>query len=246
MTLMTDLLSKAKVVFRDGSMGDELAVCAYCCVPSDKVKKLLRAPLAMLSREDIYAYLDAAQVMDDSILIRQMKYLLPRILELMVEGVDLRHSTEITLDKCYFDRAAWTVKEREFMQRFALAYFETQFETDRPQIVAEVVLMFHLAGLDVSHLLSHWLLCLNRYRPYALCGLVELLSDIDITGRCSNAFSNAAFSRKLTQWLSDSQTRLQIVDAIVGQLDAYEAAGLDMWLCEVAFCWLTEWDVQDE
>ncbi|WP_416178150.1 hypothetical protein [Acinetobacter sp. SEK541] len=65
------------------------------------------------------------KVWDKFALAQQIKHLLPKILELLIQGENLSHSTEIILNKCYFNlENAWKTKEIQFMQKFTLAFFQ--------------------------------------------------------------------------------------------------------------------------
>jgi hypothetical protein len=181
--------------------------------------------------------LDAACDPEDPLLIRQMKYLLPRILELLVQGAYLRHSTEITLNKCFCMNTEWSVHEIDFLQRFALVYFAQQFDTYNTANEAQAVLvMFHLAGLDVTPLLQSWQQLIEQ--PMALWGLVSLIEMCTGKGLYSNAFSDYELSQKLAVWLNTVEARDAIRSSILEHVDALIVAGLPVWECEMVFDWI--------
>ena len=153
------LIDEAYHLFKGYPMGGAMAVCngCGCCLQERDARLLQSTAIKKVDRRLIYEYLDAA-VADDDLLIRQMKHLLPRVLELLVQGEYLRHSTEIILDKCHCDRAEyWTAKEIDFLQRFAQDYLQWVCESNnQANTLDDVVLMFHLAGLDIEPLLTCW------------------------------------------------------------------------------------------
>lgn len=237
MDKLVKLIDEAYRLFSPYHMGDELAVCTSCCVGIQEAQLLKTLKLKDMPAKLIYQYLDAACNPDDPLLISQIKYLLPRILELLVQGSYLRHSTEITLDKCFCLNAAWSVQEINFLQRFALVYFAQQFDTySTANEAQDVLVMFHLAGLDVTPLLQSWQQLIEQ--PMALWGLVSLIEMCTGKGLYSNAFSDHELSQKITDWLNTVEVRDAIRSSILEHVDALIVAGLPVWECEMVFDWI--------
>ena len=237
MEKLEELIDEAYRLFEPYHMGDELAVCTACCVNAGDA-----LALKTLKRQDmpatlIYQYLDAANNPDDPLLISQMKYLLPRILQLLVQGAYLRHSTEITLSKCFCMNTAWSVQEIDFLQRFALVYFAQQFDTYAMAAEAqEILVMFHLAGLDVTSLLQSWQQLIKKAE--ALWGVISLIEGFTAKGLYSKAFSDHELSQKITDWLKTVEARDAIRSSILEHVDALVVAGLPVWECEMVFDWI--------
>jgi hypothetical protein len=225
MEKLGELIDEAYRLFEPYHIGDELAVCTACCVNAGDA-----LALKTLKRQDmpatlIYQYLDAACDPDDPLLISQMKYLLPRILELLVQGAYLRHSTEITLSKCFCMNTAWSVQEIDFLQRFALVYFAQQFDTYNTAAEAQdILVMFHLAGLDITPLLQSWQRLIEQ--PIALWGLISLIAWCSGQGVYSNAFSDHALSQQIADWLNTVEFRDAIRSSILEHVDELIVAGL--------------------
>ncbi|WP_436897796.1 hypothetical protein [Acinetobacter gyllenbergii] len=101
MTTLTDLknlITEAYQLFSSYLMGDQFEVCyGTCCLQTADGELLKRLPVAQLNCRLIYEYLDAAESMDKFALAQQIKHLLPKILELLIQGENLSHSTEIIL-----------------------------------------------------------------------------------------------------------------------------------------------------
>lgn len=237
MESLAGLVEEAYRLFAGYEMGDELGVCTACCVQEEDAVLLKSLSPKVMSRDLIYEYLDAAAMPDDPLLIHQMKYLLPRILELMVQGEELRHSTEITLSKCSCGSAEWLPVEVEFMQRFALAYFAKQFASYGAAAQADdVFVMFHLTGLDVLPLLAYW--HDHIASPIVLWGAVCLIERRDRKGFYNNAFADSALKSIIANWLEKADTREVIRVAILDQIEVLKAAGLSIDSCEIVFDWI--------
>lgn len=104
----------------------------------------------------------------------QTKHLLPKILELLVQGEYIRHCYECIFDKCRFNLNVWNTEEIEFMQRFAQCYFQMQLmKFEETESVDQFIIMFDLAGLDIRPLLKTWEQHFNH--PTALLNLIQML-----------------------------------------------------------------------
>lgn len=127
-TELKALIEEAYLLFSSYSMGNHIAVCHefVCCLGNDDAELLKTLPIQQVDRRLIYEYLDAAEGEDPIALAVQTKHLLPKILELLVQGEYIRHCYECIFDKCRFNLNVWNTEEIEFMQRFAQCYFQMQ------------------------------------------------------------------------------------------------------------------------
>lgn len=235
------LIDEAYHLFKSYPMGGAMAVCngCGCCLQESDVKLLQSTAIKKVDRRLIYEYLDAA-VADDDLLIGQMKHLLPRVLELLLQGEYLRHSTEIILDKCHCDRTQyWSAKEIDFLQRFALLYLQWVCESnDQTNTLDEVVLMFHLAGLDIEPLLIKWQALLSQ--PKALRDALNIVIYHTSKGRYSNPFADHAVSVAISGWLAKQEVKAILVDHILDEQEACKRSEEEQWLYELAFDYLTQ------
>lgn len=141
-----------------------LDVCLGCCVDAKVERELRELPLRSLTAHHFYQYNDSAKGQVQP--VREVKYLLPRLLELLAHGERLHHSTELYLDRLgRCDPSALTSRERDAIQRFALVHFKAGLG-QRPldckalfmgEDALSILLMWDIGGVDVSPLLAHWL-----------------------------------------------------------------------------------------
>lgn len=140
-----------------------LDVCLGCCVDEQAEREL---PLRSLKAHHFYEYNSSAKGQVQP--VGEVKYLLPRLLELLARGAYLHHSTELYLDRLgRCDTSAFTPGEREAIQRFALGHFRVGLEQwpidSNSSFMGEnafsILLMWEIGGVDVSPLLAHWLSC---------------------------------------------------------------------------------------
>lgn len=141
-----------------------LDVCLDCCVDAKVERELRELPLRSLAAHHFYQYNDSAKGAVQP--VGEVKYLLPRLLELLAYGARLHHSAELYLDRLgRCDPCAFTSKERDAIQLFALVHFQAaleQWPIDSGSLFMgenafSILLMWDIGGVDVSPLLAHWL-----------------------------------------------------------------------------------------
>lgn len=141
-----------------------LDVCLACCVEGRVEQELRELPLGSLTARHFFQYNDSAKGPVQP--VGEVKYLLPRLLELLAQGAELHHSTELTLDRLgRCDPQAFSPAERAAIDRFALAHFRAglaQWPPSRDALFMgetafSILLMWDIGGVDVSPLLAHWL-----------------------------------------------------------------------------------------
>lgn len=214
-TELKALVEEAYSLFSPYSFGEKMAVHhGICCLNLDEAESLKTLPIKNINHHLIRSYLEAGEENDQIALALQMKYLLPRILESLTNNEYIHHCHEDTLTKCRFHLDVWTDIEFEFMQRFALCYFQMQLiKFTETTSVTQHVLMFHLAGLDIRPLLKMWENHLNH--PTALFNLIKTLHyDFEEYGYDS-AFSDKKMIKIMNQWLKKLRNNEILINALV-------------------------------
>jgi hypothetical protein len=146
--------------------GGLLDVCTACCMDAELEREMHKLPLCALSERHFYGYNDSAK--SDVQPEGEILYFLPRMLELLAQGARLHHSTELYLDRVgRCEAGAFSSREREALQDFALAHFSLGLEQWPPsqqsafqgEDAFTILLMWDFAGLDIQALLTYWLAC---------------------------------------------------------------------------------------
>lgn len=211
---LKELIAEAYDLFANYSMGEGIAVCSgnTCCLQPDDAELLKGLPLKQVDHRLIYEFLDAAETNNTPLLVQQIKYLLPRILDLLVQNERLRMAPEFVLNKCKCNiQELWLDTEIEFLNRFALAYFTEQAITDRADFVLEEALfMFYFAGLRMEPLLDHWLKMCSKQRP--LNDLAEFLLCNMKEGVFVDVYEDEVLTEILNVWLSQSELKAIFLD----------------------------------
>lgn len=224
------LITEAYALFAGYDMGEGLAVCSGhdCCLHPYAAELLRNTPVQQLERQLVYDFLDASETDDITLLIQQMKHLLPRILELIVQGEYL--GMEFALYKCKCDSGLWLEQEINFLQRFALAYFAskcTDDEIEADAVLEDTVLMFHLAGLDVWPLLKQWQAVIDQAGPFN--NFVFMLMCNFETGRFESAYEEEDLNRKMTDWISEDDFKSSMRQVLTDKLALPELSKRHQW-----------------
>lgn len=231
MTILNQLIEEAYGLFSDYEFGKHAAVCTYCCMDESEVAVLRKTPLREVTSQTLFQYLDAACEANDVKLINQMRYLLPRILELHVAGHELRHSNEILLNKLYCKNSVWKRNEIQFLKRFAIHYFDEQLKTDgfncSIESILETIVMFDTAGLGADELLNHFQDNIdNKHVINVLMGF--------ITVPINNPFADDALDETITNFIHSKTLKDSVISSFMQKIEQ-DLSEEDRLFYEVAF-----------
>ncbi len=196
-----------------------LDVCLACCMSPELEQEMRQLPLAKLGRRHFYEY--NTSVKGEVQPVHELRYLLPRMLELMVEGVDIHHSIELSLDRVgRCPVGSFRDAELEVLNRFAMEYFRNtlcggQLVSGYREDPPSVLLMFHIGGLAVDPLLELWL---QMDCPESTVQLVHALYwDFSEKQDYKNAFAtdHPAFRETLREWILNPQHRQRFVEKLL-------------------------------
>ncbi len=198
-----------------------LDVCMPCCVDEATERELRRVPLRQLTARHFYEYNGSAKGSEQP--ADELLYFLPRMLELLAQGKELHHSTELYLDrlgKC--PAGALSPGERAALDAFALAFFrEGLGSTGREASpfdganAFDILLMFHKGGVSIAPLLAHWLEDErdSAVLHYANASYWDFWSSREI----ENAFAedHPEFREAMKAWLLAPDNRARFVQGIL-------------------------------
>lgn len=190
-----------------------LNACSGCCMNPQDEQEMRTLPLALVTRRHFYEYNTAAK--DRPQPADELRYLLPRMLELLAQGEEIHHSIELALDRVGMcDPEVFDDAERAVLERFALAYFDCTLAGVRPghehrfwDGPVSVLLMFHIGGVHVGPLLTRWMRDLG---PESTAIFVEAAYwELEDDGNCRNAFAKdqPGFRAILARWVTDPVNR---------------------------------------
>ena len=166
-----EVIKDAYQIFRRYGVPSDLNICTSCCVDKKTERALRTEMVHTLSREVMNGYVGSARSEPQS--ADEVRYFLPRMLELIAQHQELHHSTEIYLTRLEaVDLSLFTDAERTLLDRFALVFFE-DFINEYPvkrgvhreggafdgEDAFTILLMFFKGGISIVPLLQAWLSC---------------------------------------------------------------------------------------
>ena len=224
---MVPAVEKAYAVFsRYRAPGHLLDVCTHCCMDAALEKDMRRLPLRQLAAMHFYQYNTSAK--SEVQPADEIKYFLPRMLELLSQGAELHYSTELYLDRVgRCEPGAFSVQERAAIDAFALAFFSKGLDRHHWQAHAQapdpfigsnafdILLMFDLGGIALEPLLAHWLKA--RGSGATLHYVDASYWDFWKTQEIENAFAadRPAFRRTMKSWLLDAGHRERFAEKML-------------------------------
>ncbi len=216
-----------------------LDVCTACCMSAKLEQEMRSLPLRQLTQRHLYEYNDSAKSQVQP--AREIKYLAPRLLELLTEGARLHHSTELYLDRLgRCDPGSFSATEQAALQGFALAYFaqgleqwpsasDSLFQDDN---AFSILLMWAYARVPLEPLLQHWLDCESD---------ASILNFVDAcywdyawyANQMGNAFATdqVEYKRTMEGWLNKPATKARWAEKLMRLVDV---GPISSWLPEGA------------
>lgn len=215
--ILKETIEESYKVFSKYKLGNTLEVCLHC-VTAEEVEPLLKTPLREISGEMIFSYYSSAQSGSQQELY-EMKYFLPRILELMSEFVFPYHSTEISLSRFNLEKDNFDLEEKEILYQFAENYFAHCLETyPLPDFeeISSIIVMFGLAGFKLHRILEKWT---EKFEKNYLLHLNDFfLNQVSYATRqafiVSTAFSTKEINAEVYDWLEEGKTKSTFAKSI--------------------------------
>ena len=202
-------------------------VCTYCCMDANLEKEMRQLPLRQLSRLHLSEYNQAAE--SNAKPDAEIKYLLPRMLELMAQGAELHHSQEVVLRRlgdCSPDE--FSSEETKAVLEYALAHFEqglqqmpwTQGSLFGDENAFTYLLMWALAGVEIRPLMDLWIkqASVSSTLHFAFAYAEDYLPNWE----WGNAFAedHPAIRQELKEWLDSDECFRKFVPELERVLDA--------------------------
>jgi len=190
-----------------------LDVCTDCCMDAELEHEMHRLPLRQLTRKHFYQYNNSAK--SEVQPADEIKYFLPRMLDLLAQGARLHHSIELYLDRVgRSDPTAYSPEENLALLSYARTFFAEglkQWEPDsdglfQGEYAFSILLMWEYAKVPLQPLLNDWLT--NDSETSTLNFVESCYWEYCLNGEAiTNAFADAPFQKTMRAWLSDPHTK---------------------------------------
>ncbi|MFW2176832.1 MULTISPECIES: hypothetical protein [unclassified Moraxella] len=209
--------------------------CPMCLDPKLE-QEMKTLPLAQITAKHFYRY--NSSPLNKVQNANEIKYFLPRMIELFVQGEYLHHSTEL-----YFERVgncpadSFSPKEQAVWQQFADAYLDEMLKVycweystiyKWHSSIFDVLLMFYKGNIDIQPFLQRWR---NTQTPQAIVNYIhESYWDFWCDGGYKNPFADdlPKFREVMDDWLNDESNKGYFIEQILN---------LDSQVIEEFYAW---------
>lgn len=211
---MEEIIQKCYQIFDYPPPSEPLQACTCpICLDPELEREMRNLPLRELTATHFYEY--NGGVIDKTQNSNEIKYFLPRMMELFTQNEELHHSLEIYFARVgYAPKSEFTATELAIWQQFADTYLD-KLLTQKPDYLNDVfayLLMFHKAHIDIRPFLQRWQ---NNDTPQAVIHFVHAswyyyawqLEKLD------NAFADdePEYQQIMKNWLDNTEHKQQIV-----------------------------------
>lgn len=190
-----------------------LDVCTACCMDADLALQMSRLPLRQLTEKHFYQYNTSAK--SEVQPADEIKYFLPRMLELLAQGARLHHSIELYLDRVgRCESGAYSAEEAAALLDYARAFFSqglAHWRQDgeglfQAEYAFSILLMWDYAGVPLAPLLDDWLA--DRREAATLNFVESYYWEYWMDGQTiNNAFAEAPFQKVMQDWLNNADNK---------------------------------------
>jgi hypothetical protein len=211
---ISQAIQKLYTAFANHKPPMEYIDACTCCMEIEKQKEMMTLPLKKIPASLFYEYNDSAKSQNQP--ANEIKYFLPRMLEVLAEGAEIHHSVELYLDRigrCAPE--AISDAQRAALDEFALSFFSeylraapwskpawSQFEN-----AFGVLLMFDIGGFAIEPLLQFWLS--ESSEASTLHYVESSYFDFWTERRIENAFATdrIKFQQEMNTWLINAENQ---------------------------------------
>lgn len=214
---MNALLKESKELFRAYDQLQSLDICTYCCVSEEYEQLLLQSNRFKVPATAIYEYNSSAKSGYTLKTTNELRYFIPRILELVVFDEEIHHSTELYLTRFNLvPKEAWSLKEVDFFNRFAAAFINQQVvqkSRKRRDSLLETFIMLNSLPIDMA---PHLPLLLNTRNSASILLLSEFyLYEVNWSKhRLDNPFMGEELEKSVLTFLLQKDTIQHLIDTI--------------------------------
>ena len=214
-----------------------LDVCLGCCMDVQVHAEMYRLPLRQISAVHLYQYNDTAKSTVQP--TQELRFLIPRMLDLVARGQEIHHSPALYLDRLgrreasAFSAVEWQSIEHVCQRIFAhrLSLFPWEFGGLRMfDRALDLLLMFDFGGVDIRPMLQAWL---ETDSPQATLNYVESTYWTywcSRSGDINNAFASErpAYRAQMRAWLESGENKAVFAQRILA-LDLDALPGFKRW-----------------
>lgn len=207
---MALIIERAYRLFQRYPVPQKFDICTSCCVSQEDEQALYHTPVRKLSFRLMNEYSWSAKEQEQR--PDEVRYLLPRLLELIAHGEYPGISEEICLERVgRAEPDSWLPEERQLLVDFAHQLLNDLLDNAESSSTLEwldtLLAMFHHGGFDIPALLT---LISQRPGYYSIASLAVYLVTERDGGCVTNPFisNDQQLNTAINQWIEQNKQRL--------------------------------------
>lgn len=202
---MENLIDKAYQTFAKYKLSEPLDVCTECCMSKSDAALLQRMNLKDASQELIYEYNTGA--CSEKTPINEVKYFLPKLMELAVNFNFPSHSCELTFKRLEpHDESEFEENEKEILNHFTKDYFLQCLKTyplPETETIDNIIVMLAKGRFNLDIVFKVWEENIFEESTLHLCSLYFDGFNGNPDYKLVNTFSDEKTSEKVSKWLKE-------------------------------------------
>jgi hypothetical protein len=207
---MKNIVEKAYQTFAKYKLKEPIDVCTECCMSKSDAELLQRINLKDASKELIYDYNTGAST--ESTPINEVKYFLPKFIELAINFDFPSHSSELTLRRLeQHSENEFENDEKAVLNEFAETFFLQCLKTyPLPHIetIDSIIVMLAKGNFNLENIFKVWEENIFEESTLHLCDLYFDGFNGNPDYKLANPFSDQTTSEKVSKWLNEKALKL--------------------------------------
>ena len=213
---MKDIVEKAYQTFAKYKLKEPIDVCTDCCMSKSNAELLQRINLKEAPKELIYEYNTGAST--ETTPINEVKYFIPKFIELATNFDFPSHSSELTFKRLeQHNEREFESKEIEVLNEFAERYFLYCLKTyplPDYESIDNIIIMLAKGNFNINNILKVWEENIIDESTLHLCDLYFKSFNGNPNYKLTNSFADQKTSESVSHWLQEKALTLDFDIAI--------------------------------
>ncbi|WP_396174112.1 hypothetical protein [Flavobacterium sp.] len=209
--MLEEIVEKIYTEFANYRAKLPLDVCIECCMTIDETTKLVSLPLKEIPVELLALYNDSAK--PNKTEISEVKYFLPRYIDLISQFKFPTHSPELSFSRLIpFDQTEWTKNELSLLKIFQTAFFKECINTfPIPSFgdkIDSILIMFWKSQIGIDNLFNIWKETDSLESTLHFKDLYYEGFEYYNRKKLTNVFGDSELYVKINNWIENKATKI--------------------------------------
>jgi hypothetical protein len=228
---MENLIEKAYQTFAKYKLKEPVDVCTECCMSKSDAELLQNINLKDASKDLIYEYNTGAST--ELTPINEVKYFLPRFMELALNFDFPSHSSELTFRRLeQHSHDEFEIEEKHLLKEFSETYFLECLRTyplPDYETIDNIIVMLGKGNFDLDNIFKIWEVNITLESTLHLCSLYFDGFNGNPDYKLDNPFADQITSEKTGKWLKGKALKLNF-DTVIHKIIKEEKIELSEYM----------------